>query len=113
METHHHPYQERGSYKSDKSSNTRKKEKARKEVFIGGLPLTTNLGKKSKLTPSIDEVRSYLLRFGPLRYCRLAMANNGSLKGFGFAEFLHEHDAQKSCGKNHKIRNKTVSLEFV
>lgn len=37
------------------------------------------------------------------------MANHGTLKGFGFAEFTHEEDAQRACGKNHRLRNKIVS----
>lgn len=33
------------SKRSNQNHGSRKKEKARKEIFIGGLPLATNLGK--------------------------------------------------------------------
>jgi hypothetical protein len=39
----------------------------------------------------------------------LAFYKNGTLKGFGFAEFMEESEAQEACGKHHVIRNKQVS----
>jgi RNA recognition motif-containing protein len=41
----------------------------------------------------LDEVKNYLKKFGPLVYCRLAFFKNGTLKGFGFAEFKNAEDA--------------------
>lgn len=55
----------------------------------------------------------YLKKFGPLKYCRMAMTKNGFLKGYGFAEFLTEEDAKKACGKNHVLRNKKVKENFL
>lgn len=84
--------------------------KSRKEVFIGGLPVTTNTGNEKKFKFFLEEVKNYLLKFGPLEYCRLALTKNEFLKGFGFAEFVNEEDARKACGKHHVLRNKKVNF---
>lgn len=79
-----------------------------KKVFIGGIPINIGQGIKKF---NLDELENFLSKFGKLNYCRLAKKKDGSLKGFGFAEYETLEEAKSSHGF-HYLKGLRVRLIF-